>query len=486
MDREELFEQLLLECKLLNIDPIYFINDKDNIIRNSIWDVKNYRSNSDYLDILPKTLDLLVETINIKARTLETSIKFPHGVIILKNLKKLHITGYKLDTIPDNIGEMENLQDLSFRDCNNIRSVSHNIGHLRKLKRLDLCRTRMNSVPNFILYMPMLEVLNLDNNNIEEIPDQIDNLKNLTELNLGMNPIAYLPDSFSNLNKLTDLNLTLDPIIEHLPDNFGDLINLRTIKLNNIENIRHQLKNVWARNKLRNLPASFAKLGQLKELDIYALKIKELPDDIGNLTNLVSLRVEKTYLESLPDSLFDLKKLRHLDIKENFLECDHMRLSGLVSLETIWIKFEKPSKLSKDILSNIGNLRHLRKLSIDGGNFTISESIGKLTNLEQLYLTTGSLTNVPDSIGDLENLKELGLSGNNLVSLPDSICNLTKLETLFVNNNKLSGLPDDFSKMYPNLLRFYSDFDDDPNSLHKINFPDKWIINKEKGIELIF
>jgi len=54
---------------------------------------------------------------------------------------------------------------------------------------------------------------------------------------------------------------------------------------------------------------------------------------------------------------------------------------------------------------------------------SISEEIGKLTNLTHLYLHNNNLMKLPKSIGNLVNLKEaqLRIHSNPLKSLPDSI-----------------------------------------------------------------
>ena len=70
------------------------------------------------------------------------------------------------------------------------------------------------------------------------------------------------------------------------------------------------------------------------------------------------------------------------------------------------------------------------------------ESIGKLSNLQILFLVNNNLTSLSESIGMLSNLKKLSLSYNNLTSLPESIEMLSNLKTLYLSNNNLTSLPE--------------------------------------------
>ena len=51
------------------------------------------------------------------------------------------------------------------------------------------------------------------------------------------------------------------------------------------------------------------------------------------------------------------------------------------------------------------------------------------------------MSSISKSIGKLSILEELYLSGNQLESLPDEICTLPKLKILNIEENKLNSLP---------------------------------------------
>jgi Leucine-rich repeat (LRR) protein len=74
--------------------------------------------------------------------------------------------------------------------------------------------------------------------------------------------------------------------------------------------------------------------------------------------------------------------------------------------------------------------------------FFLPDSIGNLTNLTELDLTSNRLTSIPQSIRNLTNLTELDLSNNQLTSIPEWIGNLTNLTYLSLSNNQLTSIPE--------------------------------------------
>jgi hypothetical protein len=97
---------------------------------------------------------------------------------------------------------------------------------------------------------------------------------------------------------------------------------------------------------------------------------------------------------------------------------------------------------------SIGNLTNLRTLNLGFNQLTtIPVSIGNLTNLGTLNLGFNQFTALPESIGDLTNLVELNLTENQLTELPESIGNLTNLITLYLGYNQLTALPESIGNL---------------------------------------
>jgi internalin A len=71
----------------------------------------------------------------------------------------------------------------------------------------------------------------------------------------------------------------------------------------------------------------------------------------------------------------------------------------------------------------------------------LPESVTRLTQLQELYISSNHLTVLPNSISNLAQLRELYLFDNRITVLPESIGNLTQLQGLVLGNNKLTKLP---------------------------------------------
>lgn len=69
---------------------------------------------------------------------------------------------------------------------------------------------------------------------------------------------------------------------------------------------------------------------------------------------------------------------------------------------------------------------------------SLTASIGKLINVEIIYLTDHNITSIPKEIGDLKKLKELSFSGCHLTEIPDEIFLLKNLKELILLDNEFT------------------------------------------------
>jgi len=98
--------------------------------------------------------------------------------------------------------------------------------------------------------------------------------------------------------------------------------------------------------------------------------------------------------------------------------------------------------------SEIGELKSLRKLNLDGNKLTtLPNEIGKLENLEILSVQRNFLVELPLTLGDLKSLTVLNLSGNQLNALPQAIFTWSNLEILDLSTNKLRELPEEIGEL---------------------------------------
>jgi len=112
------------------------------------------------------------------------------------------------------------------------------------------------------------------------------------------------------------------------------------------------------------------------------------------------------------------------------------------------LKFLKVAMLSS-LPESIGKLTNLEELNLKDGRLTsLPESIGKLTKLEKLTLFNNKLTSLPPSIGKLTNLEYFNLGLNpKLTSLPPSFGNLTQLKKLYLFGTPITSLPKSIKKL---------------------------------------
>jgi hypothetical protein len=95
------------------------------------------------------------------------------------------------------------------------------------------------------------------------------------------------------------------------------------------------------------------------------------------------------------------------------------------------------------IPDELGELRHLKRLSLGGMGFsTLPDSIGELGELESLALAyADQLQALPASIGRCRRLGSISLAYAGVTALPESIGELAALRELNASNTKLATVP---------------------------------------------
>ena len=94
-----------------------------------------------------------------------------------------------------------------------------------------------------------------------------------------------------------------------LPECISDLVNLEILDIGSA--------NLSNRNGLTALPDNIGELVNLKELYLQYNALSTLPDSIGNLVNLKILDLLFIQFDSLPDSICNLKELDRFIISDN-------------------------------------------------------------------------------------------------------------------------------------------------------------------------
>ncbi len=209
--------------------------------------------------------------------------------------------------------------------------------------------------------------------------------------------------------------------IDILSENIGDLSYLSVLCL--------------ISNRLKDLPASLAKLTNLKFIDLSQNLFEVLPISIAQLQNLERLDVYGNHLTILPDELCDLAQLNRLDLYYNQLTHLPSKIGNLQNLQWFGLNHNRLQNLP----DSFTNLQNLQGLYLTDNQFTsIPSVVFGLKKVEFLYFSRNQISVLPSEIERLKNLRWLGLSGNQITKIPDELVSLPHLEWLDLRDNPLS------------------------------------------------
>ena len=220
---------------------------------------------------------------------------------------------------------------------------------------------------------------------------------------------------------------------------------------------------------ISQLPVFLKGMDQLEELILFETLCgltKQSIEILRSMKNLKKLVLGLNEYSSLPEELFELTNLTELDLSFNYgLSTISESIGKLINLEKLEIANCELIKIPE----SIGKLKKLKYLDLNRNNYWILDdewsedveyiipaSIGNLENLEVLDLSGSGNRQflgkmiLPDSIGKLRNLKKLNLSNNYLTYLPDSFDHLLNLEELYLDKNNFDKVPDCLVKLEKN------------------------------------
>jgi Leucine-rich repeat (LRR) protein len=207
-------------------------------------------------------------------------------------------------------------------------------------------------------------------------------------------------------------------------------------------------------SKIESLPASLAKLDDLKKITVKAScieseVIKKIPVWFGNFELLTELnlgteietadRQDCNLVVALPDDLSKLKSLK------KFIVDDAFGKTGYLALE----KIKMPIGL--EVLS-------LNRIGLND----IPSWVFMQKNLKRLTIQYGDLKEIPRKIYSLKELESIDLLSNNIQVLPVELASLPKLKTLILGNNKITKLQQAaIKKLLPKVeVNFTNEWDD--------------------------
>ncbi|KAI1729403.1 gelsolin repeat domain-containing protein [Ditylenchus destructor] len=350
--------------------------------------------------------------------------RFPNEVVEMTQATWLKLNRAQLERVPDVLSNLKNLEHLQM-SRNKLQNVHGELSDLPLLRSVIVRQNEIKTsgIPTDIFRMKDLTIIDFSHNSLRDVPSNLEYAKCAIVLNLSHNKIENLPTQiFSNLIDLIFLDIS-DNKIEAIPPQLRRLTNLQVLKMSNNPLTHYQFKQLPGSKFLRvlhlrnthrtqsNIPPTFEEVPNLKELD---LAMNDLP--------------------SVPESLHVLKNLRKLDLSHNKLTKMEIPEGAFENLESLNISGNELTALPEGIVRCLKMQRlyaSYNKLTFEG----LPGGIGKLVQLQVLFLSHNNLELIPQGVGRCVKLQRLRLDHNRLITLPDGIHLLPDLKELDLHNN---------------------------------------------------
>ncbi len=242
----------------------------------------------------------------------------PKEIGKLRKLTSLTLGGLSMKTLPDSIGDLSNLRELSLDYAESLRELPKTIGELKKLEKLGLAYTpALKSLPKSIGALGKLQELSCGESGLEQVPAEVWSLRGLKSLALPETVVA-LPPGIGRLASLEELLVSakaLASVAKELPA----LKALRALTIHQADSAK--------------LPDEIGRLPELAILHVAFAGLKALPASLAGHPTLEELDVCGNALTDLEALVASLPKLRHLEFSDNPLDrAQKRRIDALMKL----------------------------------------------------------------------------------------------------------------------------------------------------------
>ncbi|KAG4101490.1 L domain-like protein [Neocallimastix lanati (nom. inval.)] len=395
-------------------------------------------------------------------------------------LTKLYLNECKIEgSIPEDIGNLLNLEDLQISDNNLTGPIPDSIGKLSKLKTLILSKNQLSGpIPSTIGGLSDITMLNLSYNQLSgTIPDTISGMTSLMGFNLRNNfnlkGKAPATKNLKYINSDCNYQNTSVCFTEEDKDKrctypgggyvcstckenatLGDdgicqcntgYLGTGYIDCYNDCKFANSLLGKEETNDCCSYDVTKIKCNssnRVTEISLSGCNLEgSIPSDIGNLVELRELALDNNKLTGAIPDISGLTKLTTLALNNNELE-GAIPINIATDLTKLILN---NNKLTGTIPAEIGKLTKLQTINLGSNQLEgeIPENILTISSsLHELSLNDNKLSgSIPENIGSLINLRILNLGGNGLTgTIPSSINSLNNyLELLNIEKNQLYG-----------------------------------------------
>ncbi len=158
-----------------------------------------------------------------------SDIAIPKEIGRLTQLTKLHIYNHHFSSVPEEIGNLVNLEDLML--SGELKNLPQSVSNWKKLKDAYLNGNQFETIPSPLFKLTQLNDLDLGDNKLSRVNDSIRFLNQLINLSLDGNmELDHLPPHFCELKKLENLFLH-NTRIHSLPNCLNEIFSLKRVRL---------------------------------------------------------------------------------------------------------------------------------------------------------------------------------------------------------------------------------------------------------------
>jgi len=340
--------------ELENLVSLSINNNELTSLPETFGKLKNLKEiniNKNQLTSLPESFG---ELESLQRLELENNplTSLPESFGNLQNLTHLVINRNKLSSLPDSFGKLENLKRLNLEE-NQLTSLPETIGDLKALENLTLLENNLTALPESFKNLDKLNVLNINGNNIDPIPPFLAELKSLRNLGYKDRDLDFYLANMDIIRKLSANKVSLDlpvlfwfyfadipePQIKIITQMETDVIGPTLVReLTRKEGfwvqIDYELNIIVGisapKAYIKELPENFGELKDLKYLILNNNNITSLPSSIGNCINLEEVDLSNNKLTEIPTELWAFNKLTELNLSNNPFNSEDMIISQKV------------------------------------------------------------------------------------------------------------------------------------------------------------
>nr|XP_006817047.1 PREDICTED: leucine-rich repeat and death domain-containing protein 1-like [Saccoglossus kowalevskii] len=318
----------------------------------------------------------------------------------MAKLRILSLRNNHLQTIPDSLGRVFNLETLDL-EGNQINDIPENLSWTR-LKKINLSKNKLKQFPTQLEKAPQLENLNLSNNTLGDTTTRtlFSTLQKLKCLNIKNTDSKHIPDGCCHSENLEELILS-DNNIEEIPHDIQQMKNLQELHIDN-NNIEVVPKHVFQHTSLKSIHANDNKIHtvshkisannkgrRLTLLDMSNNILKSLPSSLQNVTTLKTFDVSYNQMYFIPSALVELTATTDSDNKQR-----EILIKGNLARNI-------PSSVNKNVpltnLKSVGDESDINQLKRACMYFIGSRSSGKSLLMRKLLLASGRKSGVPET-----------------------------------------------------------------------------------------